>query len=235
MTESINCIIIDDEPLAVMLIEDYAKKIARLNVLYAGNDVFEAIKILEKKNVDLIFLDIQMPEISGIELMEMFNENHNFIITSAYQEYAMDSFEYHVVDFLLKPITFKRFFQSVEKYIKWQKTFKTSSKSEHLFVKADKKHHKIAFKDIQYIEGLKEYIRIHTNEGKIMFLENMKDILEKLPNDKFIRIHRSYIISTDRIKLIEGRRIQLQNLEYIPIGETYRKLVVKWLDNNNKS
>lgn len=231
MKASIKCVIIDDEPLAVRLVEDYAKKIASLHVLYAGSDVHQAIEVVSTQDVDLIFLDIQMPELTGIELMKVFNRSNNFIITSAYQEYALEAFQFHVIDFLLKPITFNRFYQGVEKFIQWRDSFAVvpAEQEDSLFVRADRKHYKIAFDDILYVEGLKDYIRIHTTHEKILVLENMKDILEKLPSGRFIRIHRSYIIPTDKIKLIEGNQIQMQNREYLPIGETYRKVMSEWL------
>ncbi|WP_338731395.1 LytR/AlgR family response regulator transcription factor [Mangrovimonas cancribranchiae] len=224
----INCIILDDEPLAVKLIADYASKISKLNVLFAGSDVFKAIEILNNKTVDLIFLDIQMPQLTGIELMQLFNQKHNFIITSAYSEYALDTYQFHVIDFLLKPITFNRFYQSVEKYKRWQETFQNSKTEDFLFVKADRKHYKIVTNSILYIEGLRDYIRIHTDTDKLIILENMKDILEKLPKNKFVRIHRSYIIPLNKMKIIEGYRIQMTNGEYLPIGETYRNLINEW-------
>jgi len=231
MKPIIHCIILDDEPLAVRLMQDHAQKVPSLHVLYAGSDVYAAINIMNTQKIDLVFLDIQMPELTGMEIMKLFNRQHNFIITSAYQEYALDAFQFHVVDFLLKPITFNRFYQSVEKFIQWQDSFKLSEQPDHLFVRADRKHHKIAFGDILYIEGVKDYICIHTARERIMVLENMKDMLEKLPTNRFIRIHRSYIIPTDKIKLIEGNRIRMQNLEYVPIGETYRKWVSEWVEN----
>lgn len=230
MKKKINCIILDDEPFAVQLIADYASKIPQLQVLYAGSDAFEAIEVLNQQTVDLIFLDIQMPQLTGIELMQMFNQKHHFIITSAYSEYALDAYQFHVIDFLLKPITFQRFYQSVEKYNRWQETFQQSDKDDFLFVKSDRKHYKIATDSILYIEGLKDYIRIHTASEKIIVLENMKNILEKLPANQFVRIHRSYIIPLNKIKVIEGYRVQLTNGEYLAIGETYRKLVGEWIE-----
>lgn len=232
MKNSTTCIILDDEPLAVKLIEDYAKKVSHLNILYAGSDVFQAIDFLTREAVDLIFLDIQMPELTGMELMEMFDKQHNFIITSAYQEYALDAYKFHVIDFLVKPVTFQRFYQSIEKFVHWKKTFDTTKEPNYLFVRADRKHHKIAVDSILYIEGLKDYIRIHTTEEKLIVLEKMKDIIEKLPGENFIRIHRSYIIPVGKIKVIEGNRIQMHNLEYLPVGETYRKAVAAWVDQN---
>lgn len=195
MKQKINCIILDDEPFAVRLLNDYALKTGVLNVIYAGSDVYEVMKILRSESIDLIFIDIQMPELTGIEMMKMFNKDHNFIVTTAYAEYALEAFDFHVVDFLLKPIVFNRFYQSVEKFIQWQQTFVPSPQTEYLLVRADRKYYKIAFEEIVYIEGLKDYIRIHTANDKVMMLENMKDILEKLPENRFMRIHRSYIIA----------------------------------------
>lgn len=229
MKNKINCIILDDEPFAVKLIADYASKIAKLNVLYADSDVFKVIDILNTESVDLIFIDIQMPQLTGIEVMQMFNQKHNFIITSAYQEYALDAFQFNVIDFLLKPITFNRFYQSVEKFSRWQETFQKEDSENFIFVKADRKHHKINTDSILYIEGLKDYIRIHTSTDKIMALENMKDILLNLPKNQFVRIHRSYIIPKNKIKVIDGNQIQMQNGTCLPVGETYRKLISEWL------
>ena len=231
MNKKINCIILDDEPFAVKLIADYASKVPRLNVLYADSDVFKAIEVLNTESVDLIFIDIQMPQLTGIELMQMFNQKYNFIITSAYPQYALEAFQFHVIDYLLKPTTFNRFYQSVEKFIRWQETFQVNEKpdNDYLFVKADLIQYKIALNDILYIEGLRDYIRIHTNDEKIMALENMKDILEKLPS-QFIRIHRSYIIPKDKIKVIDGNQIVMKSGNALPIGETYRKLVSEWLN-----
>nr|WP_295863962.1 LytTR family DNA-binding domain-containing protein [uncultured Chitinophaga sp.] len=231
MKKKINCIILDDEPFAVKLIADYASKIPQLNVLYADSDVYKAIEVLNRETVDLIFLDIQMPQLTGIELMQLFNRHHNFIIISAYPEYALDAFQFHVVDFLLKPVTFNRFYQSIEKYNRWQETFQNAEDTDSsLFVKADRKHYKIATDTILYIEGLKDYIRIHTTGEKIMVLETMKDMLEKLPPRQFVRIHRSYIIPLNRIKVIEGNQIRLSDGTWLPVGETYRKLVGEWTE-----
>ncbi|WP_149206993.1 LytR/AlgR family response regulator transcription factor [Flavobacterium johnsoniae] len=227
--KKINCIILDDEPFAVKLLADYASKVPRLNLLYADSDVFKAIEILNNESVDLVFIDIQMPQLTGLQLMQMFNQKHNFIITSAYPEYALDVFQFHVIDYLLKPIVFNRFYQSVEKFIRWQETFQNLDSEDYLFVKADRKHHKIATDHILYIEGLKDYIRIHTKDEKIMVLENMKDILEKLPLNQFVRIHGSFIIPKNKIKVIEGNQIKMTNGEFLPIGETYRKLISDWL------
>jgi two-component system LytT family response regulator len=161
--------------------------------------------------------------------MQMFNHKHHFIITSAYPQYALEAYQFHVIDFLVKPVTFNRFYQSIEKYNRWQESFRQQDTDNFLFVKADRKHYKIATDTILYIEGLKDYIRIHTPQEKIMVLENMKDILEQLPPHQFVRIHRSYIIPLDKIKVIEGNQIRMTDGTFLPVGETYRKLVGEWL------
>lgn len=227
MRASIKCIIVDDEPLAVALLKDYVSKHPTLELVWAGTDVLESIKILNKENIDLVFIDLQMPQLNGLELMSLFNENHHFIITSAYSSYALEAFQYKVIDFLLKPITFQRFHQSVEKFIQW---FPKKEESTFLFVKADRKHFQIAFENTIYIEGLKDYIRIYTDEESIMVLETMKEILDKLPPTQFIRIHRSYILSINRIKEIEGNSIKLKNGVELPIGETYKNTVKKLIE-----
>ncbi len=229
MNTKIKCVIIDDEPLAVQLINDYAQQHLLLDVVYAGSDIHQVISILNVEKIDLIFLDIQMPQMTGIELMQLFDEQYNFIITSAYPEYALDAFKFHVIDYLLKPVTFSRFYQAVDKFIQWKMIFQPSSIDDYLFVRADRKYHKIVFNEINYIEGLRDYIRIHVNGEKIIVLENLKTILDKLPPNRFVRIHRSYIASIDKIKLIEGNRIQLNNNEFVPIGDTYRQIVLQFI------
>lgn len=226
----ISCIIIDDEPLAVQLLEDHALKTGLLNIVYAGTDVFRAIEVLNSQQVDLVFIDLQMPEMTGMELMQLFSSRHSFIITSAYPEYALDAFRFRVIDFMLKPVTFKRFYQGVEKFINWHGNITHGRQADYLFVRADRKHYQIRFADILYIEGLKDYIRIHHKSEVLTVWENMKDILNKLPAGEFIRVHRSYIVSRSLIRLVEGNQILMQNGQYIPIGETYRKEIASWLE-----
>lgn len=223
MKHPINCIILDDEPFAVDLLRDYAKKTPSLEPIYAGSDPYKVVELLTANSIDLVFIDLQMPQLSGMEIMEMFNSGHNFIITSAYQEYALEAFEFNVIDFLLKPINFQRFHQSVQKFLQWQENLAPTTDQDHFFVKADRKLHRLAIDSILYIEGLKDYIKIHTAEEKLVVHETMKDILEKIPGAEFIRIHRSYIIPLSKIKIIEGNRIKLEGSQYLPIGETYRK------------
>lgn len=217
----INCIIIDDEPLAVELLKKHATENEQLNLLFATTEVFEAIDFLKNYKVDLIFTDIQMPELTGIQLMKILNDSQKFIITTAYQDYALESFNFHVVDYLLKPITKERFDSSVKKYVDFFQTTSTKNQSTYLFVKADGKQVKINFSDLIYIEGLKDYIRIHTKTEKILVLETMKSFENKLTNH-FKRVHRSYIVNLDYLTSIDGNSVHLHQ-KILPIGETYRK------------
>lgn len=229
MSAVINCLILDDEPLAVKLIGEYARQLPELDVIHAGTRVSDAIDILRSQPVELVLLDIQMPELSGIELMRHFSQRHHFIITSAYQEYALEAFEFQVVDFLLKPVAFDRFRQAINKFIKWREPFNRNSDNGHLMIRADRQYQSIRLDDIIYIEALKDYIRIHTGSGQVLVWENMKDIMGKLPAGRFLRIHRSYIIPVEQLKLATYNRVQLQNTDWLPIGETYRKAIAEWL------
>lgn len=226
MENPIKTIILDDEPFAVQLLEDYAQKISQLKLIYAGGDVYTVLELLKNNPNTLVFIDLQMPELSGIEIMQMRkNAQHDFIITSAYHEFALEAFKYKVIDFLVKPISFPRFYASVQKYMSWRNSFKTESKSRDIFIKSERKVYRINPTDIIYIEGLKDYIKIHTTNDRIVAHHNMKDIIKRLSESEFIRIHRSYIIALNKIKVVEGNRIRLlENIE-LPIGETYRKTI----------
>ena len=224
--KKIKCIILDDEPLAVELLKSYADKQLQLEVVLATTDVFEVIQYLQKQTVDLIFIDIQMPELSGIQVMQMFNKDNYFIVTTAYANYALESYDYRVVDYLLKPISFDKFHKSVQKF----SDFVTLETHNHLFVKVDGRQVKINPKDIIFVEGLSDYIRIHLPNERLIVLDNLKDFINKLPSKEFMRIHKSYIIQLDKIKSIDGNMIY-HDLGSTPIGETYKNEVKKWIGN----
>jgi len=224
--KKIKCIILDDEPLAVELLKSYANKLLQLEVVLATTDVFEVIDYLQKQKVDLIFIDIQMPELSGIQVMQMFNKDNYFIVTTAYANYALESYDYRVVDYLLKPISFDKFHKSIQKFT----DFVTLENNTHLFVKVDGRQVKINPKDIIFIEGLSDYIRIHLLNERLIVLDNLKDFINKLPSKEFMRIHKSYIIQLDKIKSIDGNMIY-HDLGSTPIGETYKNEVKKWIGN----
>lgn len=218
----------DDEPLAVELLKSYAGKQLQLEVILATTDVFEAIECLQKQTVDLVFVDIQMPELSGMQLMQMFNKDNYFIVTTAYADYALESYDYRVIDYLLKPISFDKFHKAVQKFI----DFATLETNNHLFVKVDGRQVKINPEDIVFIEGLSDYIRIHLANERLIVLDNLKDFIHKLPAKEFMRIHKSYIMHLEKIKSIDGNMIY-HDLGSIPIGETYKSEVKKWIGSKD--
>jgi two-component system LytT family response regulator len=218
----INCLILDDEPLAVKLLQEYAKKSGMINVVFAGTNTENAIVVLKNEIIDLVFLDIQMPQYTGFELMKLF-KNQYFILTTAYPNYALDAFKFNVIDYLLKPITFEAFINSISKY---NQLIQIQNKSnEVLIFKADRKIYRIETSEILFIEGVKDYVKVHTKTEKIMFLENMKDILLRLPKDQFMRIHRSFIIPVIQIKIIDGNQLFLKDGSVFSIGETYKQSI----------
>lgn len=224
------CIIIDDEPLAIDLLESYASKIEDLEVIGTYNNALDALKLLRETTVDLLFLDIQMPEITGVEFKKIINPDIKVIFTTAYSEYAIESYDLNAVDYLLKPITFQRFLQAVEKVNKNSVSAVAEVSKDYLFVKTEYRHQKLFFSDILYLKGLSDYVAIQTKEEKILTLQNMKDFEQDLPKDKFIRVHKSYIVALEHIAYIERNRIVIEG-EYIPIGATYKEAF--WNKINN--
>ena len=216
----IKCIIIDDEPLAVDLLKHYAENNADLQLELATTEVFAAIDFLKSYKVDLIFTDIQMPDLTGIQLMKVLDQSQKFILTTAYPDYALESFNYNVIDYLLKPISKEKFDQSI---IKFKSLFevKIQTNKDYLFVKSEGRQVKIVFDDILYVEGLKDYLKIITKTSKLLVLETMKSFEERLPSN-FKRVHRSYLINTNHLTAIDGNSVYIQD-KLIPIGETYRK------------
>lgn len=228
----VQCLIIDDEPLAASLIEDYVSKVPQLEAVAICTNALDAFEILKTKKIDLLFLDIQMPTLTGIEFLKSLRNPPKVILTTAYREYAIESYELEVLDYLLKPISFNRFFQAIDKYFKTAEFIKTSPLEEEskedatnfLYVNMNKKHHKVLFDDILYVESLKDYIRIHTSENSIMTKEKISDFEEMLPST-FLRTHRSYIVNTQKVTAFTTQDVEIGKLE-IPIGISYKKQVL---------
>lgn len=216
----IKCIIIDDEPLAVDLLKHYAENNVDLQLEFSTTEVFDAIDFLKSNKVDLIFTDIQMPDLTGIQLMKVLDQSQKFILTTAYPDYALESFNYNVIDYLLKPISKEKFDQSIVKFKALFKE-KIQSHKDYLFVKSEGRQMKIVFDEILYIEGLKDYLKIITKNSKLLVLETMKSFEERLPPN-FRRVHRSYLINTNHLNAIDGNSVYIEE-KLIPIGETYRK------------
>lgn len=221
----IKCIIVDDEPLAVQLLSDYVSKIDHLELAGSFSNPIEALSFTQSNAVDLIFLDVQMPELNGVQFAKVIGQKSKIIFTTAYPDYAVEGFELNAVDYLVKPITLQRFIESVNR-ITDQPTTQTAVpekiSKDFLMVKTEYRHQKINFSDILYFKGMGDYVSIVTEAEKIMTLENMKSFVEKLPTQNFIRVHKSYIISIDKIQFVERNRISI-NEELIPISATYQE------------
>ncbi|WP_373514837.1 LytR/AlgR family response regulator transcription factor [Persicitalea sp.] len=235
------CLIVDDEPLARKLMEQYVAKVPYLNLLQSCASPLVAIEVLQEKAVDILFLDINMPEITGLTLLKVLRKKPLVVLTTAYSEYALEGYELDVADYLLKPITFERFLKSVEKVtnrLQENTVTPTTSPSTaddkltprpYLFVKDGTKLVKIMMGDILYIEGLKDYVGICTKDKKIVTLQTMKALETELPENRFIRIHNSYIVAYDAIEAIDRDKVQIGEV-FLPISESYRKAFREFLD-----
>jgi len=244
----IRCLIVDDEPLALHILEDYISKIPFLQLVKATTNPIEALTLVQEKQVDLVFLDVQMPELTGIQFLRIANGKAKVILTTAYPQYALEGYELDVIDYLLKPIAFDRFFKSVQKA---QAVLQPAAApapapqhdpapqqkqkdllSDFIFVKTEHKIQKVYLNDILFIEGLKDYISIFTPAERIITLQNMKKMEDALPEQHFIRVHKSYIVSINKIDSIERSRIFIGD-KIIPVGDTYREEFFKIVDGKN--
>jgi two-component system, LytTR family, response regulator len=217
----INCIIIEDEPLAVKKLVNFIDRLPTLNLLETFNSAVSAIGFLNENSIDLIFLDIEMKELTGIQLMESININSKVIITTAYDKYAIKGFELQVSDYLLKPITFERFVKACDKVGRDLNQLVNKEHSK-IFIKTEYRLEGIALSDILYIEGMGDYRRIVTLQKKIMTLQTFKELINLIPEDKFCRVHNSFIVSLDKIEKIERNRISIKE-KLIPISDSYEK------------
>ncbi len=229
----IRFLIIDDEPLAQRIVEKYAADIPYLEQVGKCSGAFEAMDFLYKNEVDLIFLDINMPKMGGLDFLRSLKNPPIVIITTAYREYALESFDLDVIDYLKKPFAFERFYRAVQKA---QEKLQTGGKSkpekaeivsekekeDFIFVKADTKIHKLNFKDIFYVEAYGDYVKIQLKDKQIVTYSSLKSIAQNLPVDRFFRVHKSYLIAINKIEVIEGNTIKINNNE-IPIGKSYKK------------
>lgn len=233
------CLIVDDEPLAQQVMEEFVARVPFLEVVAVCSSATEAAEVLRNHTVDLIFLDIHMPRISGLEFISGFPNPPQFILVTAYSEYALQGFNLNATDYLMKPVPFERFFKAVNKAyelyrLRNRANMAADSQSQRfILVKSGYQTIKVELDTILYIEGLKDYVKIFT-EGKkpILSLLTMKGLAETLPVDKFMRIHKSFIISTDRISAISRNRVMI-NDKWIPIGENYREEFKNRLFNNS--
>ena len=222
-------IVVDDEPLAMQLIADYVRKTPGLELVFHTTKVLEALQWVQEGKADLVFLDIQMPELTGIQFMKIVRNSCQIIITTAYSEYAVEGYEYDVVDYLLKPVTFERFLIAVNKAMAKSTVVQSQNvpvQPSYIFVKSEYRVQKINLADILYIEALRDYIAIYTSAAKILSLDSMKNMEAMLPEKEFIRIHKSYIINRSKIDFIERGKVVIGK-NYLAVGETYREKFMK--------
>lgn len=235
--QQLRCIIVDDEPLPLELLAAYAQKCPLLHLVGTFGNPLDALSVLNQQQIDLVFLDIQMPEITGVQFIQLINAQCKVIFTTAYSNFAVQGYELNVIDYLLKPITFERFLKAVKKAetlliptpAPAENVLQAAAGEQALFVKSDYRIIKILPSQILFIEGRKEYIAIHTTEGNIMTLQNLKRMEEILPAKLFFRVHKSFIVAIGKIDFIERSRIFIGET-VIPIGDTYREPFLKYIN-----
>ena len=231
----LRCLVLDDEPLALDILADYIHQVPTLELVATCHKALDALSLIQQDKIDLAFVDIQMPDLTGLQFLRVVNGRCKSILTTAYQQYALDGYEYDVVDYLLKPISFERFLTAVRKAQgRFSPALSSSNadkaeiiKTDHapldfIFVKTEYKIIKIDLDDILLIEGLKDYVSIYTTHERILSLQTMKKMEEVLPNPRFFRAHKSYIVALNKIESIERQRIYIQK-HIVPIGDSYLK------------
>ena len=231
---TLKCAIIDDEPLAAELLSSYVKKTPELNLVGCFNSAVAAMKTLREEPADLLFLDIQMPELSGLEFARLLPQQTRIVFTTAFDRYALDGYKVNAVDYLLKPISYKDFMKTVNKVINLvnrEHVCKILNQDKYIYVKSEYKLHRVMFDHILYIEGVKDYVKFYVeNERKsILSLMNMKNLEDYLPQPQFMRVHRSFIVNTQKISQIDRGRIVVNDI-YIPVSESYKERVQNYLD-----
>lgn len=246
--KTIRCLVVDDKPLALDILTDYIKKVDFLELVASTTSALEALKVVEEKQIDLLFLDIQMPELTGIQVMKLLGEKCRAILTTAYTEYALEGYEHDVVDYLLKPIAFDRFYKAAHKakhvfelqqavspikaILATPREQPTEVTRDIIFIKTEHRIVKLRLSDILYIEGLQNYVSIYTKTERILSLKSIKKMEELLPRQQFVRVHKSYIVSLDKIDAIERSRIFIIDA-VIPVGDTYKENFMSTIEQAN--
>ncbi|MEO6721375.1 MAG: LytTR family DNA-binding domain-containing protein [Ferruginibacter sp.] len=229
--KKIKCIAIDDEPLALLVIEQLVKQFSSLHLIATFDDAISGAEFLRAHPVDLLFIDINMPDITGLQLVRSLKEKPMIIFTTAHKQYAVDSYELDAIDYLLKPIDLERFRKAVNKAIDYDAYKNSGSSTEEatIFIRSEYRLLQIRLDDIEYIEGMEDYCRIHlVNAKPIMTLSTLKSLLEKLPAHKFKRIHRSYIIAVNKITSVLNKKVALQSTS-LPVSSSYLSSLSEWI------
>ncbi|MBK8967589.1 MAG: LytTR family DNA-binding domain-containing protein [Saprospiraceae bacterium] len=229
------CILVDDEPIAMDILQTYLQRLDNLEVKGKFTNPIKAFEALQNHPVDLLFLDIQMPELTGLELLQSLRYKPAVILTTAYREFALEGFEYDVLDYLLKPISFDRFLKAIDKLYSRSSPAHLSEKIQavqpdetaaHFFVRADRKNVKILLEDILYLESLKDYVKIVTTQGAVLTKETISHFDEMLPPGQFLRTHRSFIVATDKVTALSADGLEVRK-QLIPVGRMYKLAVEK--------
>ncbi len=226
----IKCIVIDDEPPGLALIREHLVKFPGLQLLQTFDDAIAGAEFLRNNSVDLLFIDINMPDITGLDLVRSLQQKPMIIFTTAHRKFAVEGFDLNAIDYLLKPISFERFSKAVNKVIEYfDYKKKTKIQTENLFVYSEYRMVKIELRDVEYIESLEDYIKIHILNAKpVLTLMPLKKVLGKLPPEKFRRIHRSYIVAVDKVKSILNRKVKLVSSAELPISDSYTSFINDW-------
>jgi len=225
------CVIIDDEPIAIKVIREHLENFNCIDCLGSYTKALDAIEILNKQVIDLIFLDINMPGISGIEFLKSLSNPPKVIFTTAYRNFAVDAFELEAIDYLVKPISFERFLKAINKFLAINKAVvekKPENDRDYIILKSDKKNYKIRFEDILYVESLDNYIKVYTHEFSLICYSSLSSI-EKELSANFLRIHRSHIVNVDKIDIFSSSQIEIGDKKFV-IGRNYREVVMKRLN-----
>ena len=235
MTSKLTCLIVEDEPIAADVLKDYISQVSFLELKGVCKDAIFALERLKEEPIDVLFLDIHLPKLKGLEFLKILKDKPQTILTTAYHQYALDAFEEDVVDYLMKPIEFSRFLKAVNKLKKKEsqpvvnQSIKNNSSKPFRFFNVNKKMVKVFYDDILYIESLREYIRIHTKEKRLVFRQSLSELLLKLPENQFFRIHRSYIINPLQIESIEGNMVHLAG-QKLPISKRRKEAFLEYIN-----
>ncbi len=237
----IRCVIIDDEPLARDLLESYVEKIKELSLVCSCSNALDAISVLQGTHVDLLFLDIEMPQLTGIDLLRSMQGRPPVILTTAYRQYAYEAYDLDVIDYMLKPVSFDRFLRGIGK-LKQLKTYAGNEQSEvtthpplddaYLYLKENREMVKVYLRDILYIESMRDYVRVKTVRGQVVAYQKISYLEQKLPQKMFVRIHRSFLVAIDKVTSYSPSSVRIENHE-IPIGRNYKNLALKYLSGHD--
>ncbi|TAE32953.1 MAG: DNA-binding response regulator [Cytophagales bacterium] len=236
MTRPLRCLVVDDKPLALDILTDYIQNVSSLHLVAAITNPIDALNHIASEAVDLIFLDIQMPQLTGLQFLQALNGRASVILTTAYPEYALEGYEHDVIDYLLKPISFERFYRAVQKAQSRLTVANAPASTLFLFVKTEYRLQRIDLNDILYVEGLQNYLLIHTKTQKVIAKQTISSLEDSLPTDRFVRVHKSYIVALAHISSVERSRISVatpdKTVATLPIGDAYRERFYKTISGS---